>query len=186
SALVFKVVSDSHGDLTYMRVYSGAVKKGERALNSGNGKREIISRMFEMHAKERIPLEEAHAGQIVAVIGCMAERDGDGLLDKMPHVDILCGPSELHRLPGLVRDVEATRERAIALSGRLREHTTSTIAKVEHDDLEALDSSRHFGVSQHAAVPKIFGRHQAYVRITRGCNKFCTFCVVPYTRGPEQ
>ncbi|MCB9854585.1 MAG: tRNA (N6-isopentenyl adenosine(37)-C2)-methylthiotransferase MiaB [Phycisphaerales bacterium] len=125
-------------------------------------------------------------GQIVAVIGCMAERDGDGLLDKMPHVDILCGPSELHRLPGLVNDVEATRERAIALSGRLRDHTTNTVARVEHDDLEALDSSRHFGVSQHAAMPKIFGRHQAYVRITRGCNKFCTFCVVPYTRGPEQ
>ncbi|HPF41839.1 MAG TPA: tRNA (N6-isopentenyl adenosine(37)-C2)-methylthiotransferase MiaB [Phycisphaerae bacterium] len=124
--------------------------------------------------------------QIVAVIGCMAERDGDGLLDKMPQVDILCGPSELHRLPGLISDVEATRERAIALSGRLRDHTTSAIASVEHEDLEALDSSRHFGVSQHAAVPKVFGRHQAYVRITRGCNKYCTFCVVPYTRGPEQ
>lgn len=130
--------------------------------------------------------QKRRADQIVAVIGCMAERDGDGLLDKMPHVDILCGPSELHRLPGLISDVEATRQRAIALSGRLRAHTTNTVARVEHDDLESLDSSRHFGVSQHAAMPKVFGRHQAYVRITRGCNKFCTFCVVPYTRGPEQ
>ncbi len=124
--------------------------------------------------------------QIIAVIGCMAERDGDGLLDKMPHVDILCGPSELHRLPGLISDVESTRQRAIALSGRLREQTTSAIEHVPHDDLESLDSSRTFSVSQHAAMPKVFGRHQAYVRITRGCNKFCTFCVVPYTRGPEQ
>jgi len=124
--------------------------------------------------------------QIVAVIGCMAERDGDGLLEKMPHVDILCGPSELNRLPGLVADVEATRERAIALSGRLRDSTTPQQTKIAHDDLESLDSDRSFGLSAHAAMPKVFGRHQAYVRITRGCNKFCTFCVVPYTRGPEQ
>ncbi len=81
SALVFKVVSDSHGDLTYMRVYSGVVKKGERSLNSANGKREIISRMFEMHAKERIPLDEAHAGQIVAVIGLKDSFTGDSLCD---------------------------------------------------------------------------------------------------------
>ena len=124
--------------------------------------------------------------QIVAVIGCMAERDGDGLLDKMPHVDILCGPSELNRLPGLVADVESTRQRAIALSGRLRDSTTPQQTKIAHDDLESLDSDRSFGLSAHAAMPKVFGKHQAYVRITRGCNKFCTFCVVPYTRGPEQ
>ena len=50
------------------------------------------------------------ADQIVAVIGCMAERDGDGLLAKMPHVDILCGPSELHRMPGLIDEVSTQRE----------------------------------------------------------------------------
>ncbi|MEQ8745813.1 elongation factor G [Pyruvatibacter sp.] len=81
SALVFKVVSDAHGDLTYMRVYSGKIAKGERVLNAGNGKREIISRMFEMHAKERIALEEAYAGQIVAVIGLKDSMTGDTLCD---------------------------------------------------------------------------------------------------------
>ncbi|MCG8406453.1 MAG: tRNA (N6-isopentenyl adenosine(37)-C2)-methylthiotransferase MiaB [Phycisphaerales bacterium] len=124
--------------------------------------------------------------QIVAVIGCMAERDGDGLLEKMSHVDILCGPSELHRLPSLIDDVRTTRRPAIALSGRLREHSTEVRHVGEHEDLEALDSGRTFGLTTHAAMPKVFGRHQAYVRITRGCNKFCTFCVVPYTRGPER
>ena len=123
--------------------------------------------------------------QVIAVIGCMAERDGDGLLAKMPNVDVLCGPSELHRLPGLIDDVRARREPAIALSGRLRASTTPVNHAGGHDDLESLDSGRVFGLSSHVEVPKVFGRHQAYVRITRGCNKYCTFCVVPYTRGPE-
>jgi len=123
--------------------------------------------------------------QIIAVIGCMAERDGDGLLEHMPNVDILCGPSELHRLPALVREVETRRTPAVALSGRLRDRSTPVRVQPAHDDLEALDSGRAFGLSDHVAVPKVFGRHQAYVRITRGCNKYCSFCVVPYTRGPE-
>lgn len=124
--------------------------------------------------------------QIIAVIGCMAERDGDGLLTRMPNVDILCGPSDLSRLPSLIDDVKSTRKPAVALSGRLRDRTTPTRHVETHEDLEALDSGRVFGVSAHPETPKVFGRHQAYVRITRGCNKYCTFCVVPYTRGPEQ
>ncbi len=81
SSLVFKVVSDTHGDLTYMRIYSGTIKKGERVVNPGNGKREIISRMFEMHAKDRIALEEAHAGKIIAVVGLKDSFTGDTLCD---------------------------------------------------------------------------------------------------------
>ena len=81
SALVFKVVSDSHGDLTYMRVYSGIVKKGSRMLNPSNNRKENIARIFEMHAKERIPLDEAHAGNIVAVIGPKNTITGETLCD---------------------------------------------------------------------------------------------------------
>jgi len=81
SALVFKVVPDQHGDLTYMRVYSGKIGKGERVLNPGNGKREIISRMYEMHAKDRQALDEAHAGKIVAVVGLKDSITGDTLCD---------------------------------------------------------------------------------------------------------
>ena len=79
SALVFKVVSDSHGDLTYMRVYSGVLEKGARVLNPVNNKREIVSRIFEMHAKDRQALESAGAGQIVAVIGPKNSTTGDTL-----------------------------------------------------------------------------------------------------------
>jgi tRNA-2-methylthio-N6-dimethylallyladenosine synthase len=140
----------------------------------------VYSRLGQLKSKK-----VRRAGQIVAVIGCMAERDGDGLLAKMPHVDILCGPSELHRMPGLIDEVSTQRKPAIALTGRLREHSTPVRSPDEHEDLESLDSGRAFGLSGHVATPRIFGSHQAYVRITRGCNKYCSFCVVPFTRGPE-
>ena len=81
SGLVFKVVSDSHGDLTYIRVYSGSLEKGGRVLNPGNNKREIVSRIFEMHAKDREALESVGAGQIVAVIGPKNSITGDTLCD---------------------------------------------------------------------------------------------------------
>ncbi len=81
SALVFKVVSDQHGDLTYVRVYSGTLTKGTRLLNPGNGKKENASRIFEMHANNRIPLEEVTAGNIVAVVGIKDSYTGDTLCD---------------------------------------------------------------------------------------------------------
>jgi elongation factor G len=81
SALVFKVVSDTHGDLTYIRVYSGTLTKGTRVLNPGNGKRENVSRIFEMHANSRNALEEVDAGNIVAVIGLKNSFTGDTICD---------------------------------------------------------------------------------------------------------
>jgi len=81
SALVFKVVNDSHGDLTYVRIYSGKLTKGTRVLNSNNGKKEIVSRIFEMHANDRIPRDEALAGEIVAVVGLKSSYTGETLCD---------------------------------------------------------------------------------------------------------
>jgi len=79
--LVFKVVSDSHGDLTYIRVYSGKLDKGTRVLNPINGRKENISRIYEMHAKDRTPLDSAGTGSIVAVIGLKNSTTGDTLCD---------------------------------------------------------------------------------------------------------
>ncbi|MHC4100797.1 MAG: elongation factor G [Planctomycetota bacterium] len=81
SALVFKVVSDIHGDLTYLRVYSGRLDRGSRVINPGNKKKENVSRIFEMHAKAREPLEAIEAGQICAVIGPKHSVTGDTLCD---------------------------------------------------------------------------------------------------------
>jgi elongation factor G len=81
SALVFKIVNDVHGSLTYVRVYSGVMTKGTRVLNSNNGKKEIVSRIFEMHAKDRIARDEAKAGEIVAVVGLKNSYTGETLCD---------------------------------------------------------------------------------------------------------
>jgi elongation factor G len=81
AGLVFKVVSDMHGDLTYVRVYSGRLGKGTRLLNPGNGKMENASRIFEMHAQNRIPLDEVTAGNIVAIVGIKNSFTGDTLCD---------------------------------------------------------------------------------------------------------
>jgi elongation factor G len=79
--LVFKIVNDQHGDLTYVRIYSGTLEKGSRVLNSNRGKRENISRMFQMHAADRNPIDVAEAGDIVACIGIKEALTGDTLCD---------------------------------------------------------------------------------------------------------
>jgi elongation factor G len=80
--LVFKIVNDQHGDLTYVRIYSGRLVKGSRVLNSNRGKRENISRMFQMHAADRNPIDVAEAGDIVACIGIKEALTGDTLCDE--------------------------------------------------------------------------------------------------------
>jgi len=81
AALVFKVVSDAHGDLTYCRVYSGTLDRGSRVLNANNNRKENVSRIFEMHAKERIARDQASAGDIVALVGLKNSVTGDTLCD---------------------------------------------------------------------------------------------------------
>jgi tRNA-2-methylthio-N6-dimethylallyladenosine synthase len=123
---------------------------------------------------------------VIGVIGCMAERDGVDIFRKFPQVDLLCGPGELDKLANLIHNAVITgetgtrRSRQTALMGASARRS-STLAAAE-DNLEMLDLSRSISPVdvETGAVPA-----QAYVRITRGCNKFCTYCVVPYTRGPE-
>jgi elongation factor G len=81
SGLAFKIVTDQHGTLTYVRVYSGKLNKGDRVLNVNRGTRENVSRMFQMHAADRLPLEVAEAGDIVAIIGIKDAFTGDTLCD---------------------------------------------------------------------------------------------------------
>ncbi len=81
SGLVFKVVSDQHGDLTYCRVYSGTLERGSRVLNSNNNRKENVSRIFEMHARDRIAREFTDAGDIVALVGLKNSITGETLCD---------------------------------------------------------------------------------------------------------
>ena len=83
AALAFKIMSDPHvGRLTYFRVYSGRVSKGDQVLNSRTGRTERISRLLEMHANDRLDRTEVAAGGIVAGVGFKNTRTGDTLCDK--------------------------------------------------------------------------------------------------------
>ena len=82
SALAFKVINDVYGALTFIRVYSGVLVKGASVLNSTRGKREKIGRMVEMFAKDANPLDEARAGDIVALVSLAETDTGDTLCDS--------------------------------------------------------------------------------------------------------
>jgi tRNA-2-methylthio-N6-dimethylallyladenosine synthase len=125
---------------------------------------------------------------VVGVLGCLAERDGEDLVRRMPVVDVLCGPGELDRLPMLLDN--AVRTRASLAADRDGARRSARQVALQRgatfrrralapapDSLEMLDLSR--------AISPADGRASAYVRITRGCNRFCTYCVVPFTRGAE-
>ncbi|MCC7108424.1 MAG: tRNA (N6-isopentenyl adenosine(37)-C2)-methylthiotransferase MiaB [Deltaproteobacteria bacterium] len=112
---------------------------------------------------------------VVGMLGCMAERTGAELQRALKHLDVVVGPSELDRLPELLAGVAAGQGPQRALSGHAVRRSRTLDAAM--DRLEALDQGRLVDPDQ--AGP------QRYVRITRGCNKMCSFCIVPFTRGPE-
>ncbi len=144
-------------------------------------------------------------GLVVGVLGCMAEREGEALMRRMPVVDIMVGPAELDKVPALLDNAVRTRAalltddatlallatpedekpdvRRLASAGQAAlaggtSRRSSTLSAAA-DQLEMLDLARALA-PDHGP-----GARSAYVRITRGCNKFCTYCVVPFTRGAE-
>jgi len=80
-ALAFKITGDKHGDLYFLRIYQGTLKASTRVLNATQNKKENITRLFEMHAKERKMLDAAYAGNIVAVVGLKETVTGDTICD---------------------------------------------------------------------------------------------------------
>ncbi len=123
---------------------------------------------------------------VLGVIGCMAERDGTDMIRRHPQIDVLCGPGELDKVPMLIDNALRTavdqrggvKAAQVALQGNT--HRRSGTLSAAQDELELVDLSRAFAADDTEAA----GR-SAYVRITRGCNKLCTYCVVPQTRGAE-
>jgi len=80
-ALAFKIMDDRYGALTFIRIYSGKLNKGDTLMNSFTGKTERIGRMVEMHADERIELDHAQAGDIIAIVGMKNVKTGHTLCD---------------------------------------------------------------------------------------------------------
>jgi len=81
-ALAFKIMEDKYGALTFVRIYSGQMKKGDSIYNSTNGKTERVGRIVEMHADDREELPNAKAGDIVALLGMKSVKTGHTLCDK--------------------------------------------------------------------------------------------------------
>ena len=132
------------------------------------------------HAEQRVLSHLGHLKYIkknqpeliVGVIGCMAQRLGEKLLGHEA-VDIVCGPTQIPQLKELINKALSKKQKAIAVTEKIRKSAT----KKETEALEEFESVYGSNDSQ---VPA-----QAYVRVMRGCNNFCSYCVVPYVRGPE-
>jgi tRNA-2-methylthio-N6-dimethylallyladenosine synthase len=134
------------------------------------------------HAEDKIysalgrvrSLKRRHPETVVGVLGCMAQKDQDLIRRRAPHVDIVCGPGQLGQLPDLIAEVRRSGRPQLAVSlGRAE----ASRPDVTHS-FESYDPLR-----EPAMRPTPF---QAFVRTQFGCDKFCTYCIVPSVRGPEQ
>ena len=107
------------------------------------------------HLKERNP------DLIIGVGGCVASQEGDAIARRAPHVDLVFGPQTLHRLPEMIR--------------QRRQDDRTVVVDISFPEIEKFD---------HLPRPVADGV-SAHVSVMEGCSKYCTFCVVPYTRGEE-
>jgi tRNA-2-methylthio-N6-dimethylallyladenosine synthase len=115
-----------------------------------------------------------HPETVLGVLGCMAQKDQELILRRAPHVDVICGTGQLARLPELIAEVQRGGPRQLALSLDRKEGSRHEVER----SFESYDPLRDPSMR-----PSPF---QAYVRIMIGCDKFCTYCIVPSVRGPEQ
>jgi len=104
TALAFKIMQDEGRKLTYLRIYSGTIREGDTLYNASKGKKEKISRVLKMHANKRERVEEAGAGQIVAVLGLKETTTGDTLCDE--NHPILLEPIDFYE-PVISQAIEA-------------------------------------------------------------------------------
>ena len=111
------------------------------------------------------PLKEAKAGSgtpmTIAVAGCVAQAEGAEIMNRAPVVDLVVGPQTYHRLPELIANTHRARGEAL---------------DTEFEPDEKFDA---------LAIGRQVEGYTAFVTVQEGCDKFCSFCVVPYTRGAE-
>ena len=119
-------------------------------------------------AKERDP------DKLIGVMGCMAQKDQEIIFRRAPYVDMVVGPGQLHTIPSLIDKVRGGEGRQMAVSLGRKDDKQAVVAR-SHETFDPLRDP--------TMRPTPF---QAYLRIQIGCDKFCTYCVVPNTRGPEQ
>ncbi|QED91728.1 tRNA (N6-isopentenyl adenosine(37)-C2)-methylthiotransferase MiaB [Eikenella exigua] len=106
------------------------------------------------------PIKQKNPNVIIGVSGCVASQEGAAIIERAPYVDVVFGPQTLHRLPKMIVDKETTG------------HSQVDISFPEIEKFDHLPPARVDGGS-------------AFISIMEGCSKYCSFCVVPYTRGEE-
>jgi len=106
------------------------------------------------------PFKEKRPDIIIGVGGCVASQEGEAIIKRAPYVDIVFGPQTLHRLPELINEARNKRK---------------SVVDISFPEIEKFDKLP----TPHADGPT------AFVSIMEGCSKYCTFCIVPYTRGEE-
>ncbi|NNC78332.1 MAG: tRNA (N6-isopentenyl adenosine(37)-C2)-methylthiotransferase MiaB [Woeseiaceae bacterium] len=149
------VLRESHG-------YQLTDKVGEADLllvNTCSIREKAQEKVFSELGRWR-PLKEAREGVMIGVGGCVASQEGEGIAKRAPYVDVVFGPQTLHRLPELIEDAKQKQSSVIDIS----------FPQIEKFD--CLPEPRADGPT-------------AFVSCMEGCSKYCSFCVVPYTRGEE-
>ncbi|WP_320826062.1 tRNA (N6-isopentenyl adenosine(37)-C2)-methylthiotransferase MiaB [Reinekea sp.] len=111
-------------------------------------------------------LKDKKPGLKIGVGGCVASLEGDNISKRAPHVDMIFGPQTLHRLPAMIDASDAAAKQS---------KNTIAVIDITFPEIEKFD---------HLPAPTSDGV-SAFVSIMEGCSKYCTFCVVPYTRGEE-
>ena len=169
-ALAFKIMDDRFGALTFTRIYSGRIKKGDSVLNTFTGKNERIGRIVEMHADSREELDEAQAGDIVALLGMKNTRTGHTLCDpKNPAtLEPMVFPDPVISIAIEPRDKGGNEKLGVALNKMIQEDPSfqvetdqdsgETIIKGMgelHLDIKVDILKRTYGVEVHVGKPQV-------------------------------
>jgi tRNA-2-methylthio-N6-dimethylallyladenosine synthase len=128
-------------------------------LNTCSIREKAQEKVFSLLGRWR-ELKQARPGVVIGVGGCVASQEGEAILERAPFVDIVFGPQTLHRLPAMLDAVRGGARAAVDIS---------------FPEIEKFDS---------LPAPRAEGP-TAFVSVMEGCSKYCSFCVVPYTRGEE-
>jgi len=128
-------------------------------LNTCSVREKAQEKVFSLLGKWRL-LKLARPGVIIGVGGCVASQEGEGITERAPFVDLVFGPQTLHRLPAMLEQLRS--------DGR-------AVVDVSFPEIEKFDR---------LPEPRASGA-TAFVSVMEGCSRYCTFCVVPYTRGEE-
>jgi tRNA-2-methylthio-N6-dimethylallyladenosine synthase len=164
SSRMADLLGDSHG----MELTGNPEEADVLLLNTCSIREKAQEKVFSALGRWR-KLKEARPDLVIGVGGCVASLEGEGIQKRAPFVDIVFGPQTLHRLPQMLDK----RQRVISQTGP--QARKITLVDVSFPEIEKFD---------HLPEPRVDG-HKAFVSIMEGCSKYCTFCVVPYTRGEE-